>query len=151
MMSIPPKALVPFAHVNDVATSIAFYQKLGFTLGNTFTPPSAKEPVWAWLASGGAQLMVAKADEPVVASQQAVLFYIYVDDIPAKHAHPLVVLVGALDGPPFDHPVLVAIADPQLAVAQHPLGVGIPPPELRERGRGDLYAIAGWLCRGDAA
>ena len=86
MMSIPPKALVPFAHVNDVATSIAFYQKLGFTLGNTFTPPSAKEPVWAWLASGGAQLMVAKADEPVVASQQAVLFYIYVDDIPAKHA-----------------------------------------------------------------
>jgi hypothetical protein len=86
MMNIPPKALVPFAHVHDVATSIAFYQKLGFNVGNTFTPPSEKEPVWAWLASGGAQLMVANADEPVVASQQAVLFYVYVDDVPAKHA-----------------------------------------------------------------
>ncbi|HJW95145.1 MAG TPA: hypothetical protein VJ901_16130, partial [Thermoanaerobaculia bacterium] len=41
---------------------------------------------WAWLHSGPAQLMIAKASEPVVASQQAVLFYVYVDDVAAKHA-----------------------------------------------------------------
>jgi hypothetical protein len=86
MMSNPPKALVPFAHVRNVLSSIDFYQKLGFSLGNTFAPPGATEPTWGWLASGDAQLMVAKADEAVVASQQAVLFYVYVDDVAAKHA-----------------------------------------------------------------
>lgn len=86
MMSHSPKALVPFAHVKDVLSSIEFYQKLGFSLGNTFTPPGETSPSWAWLASGDAQLMVAKADEPVVAAQQAVLFYVYVDDVAAKHA-----------------------------------------------------------------
>ena len=83
-MSHPPRALVPFTHVADVQRSIDFYQKLGLTIGNTFTPPHETEPVWAWLTSHGAQFMVAKAGEPVIASQQAVLFYIYVDDVAAK-------------------------------------------------------------------
>jgi hypothetical protein len=53
-------------------------------VGNTFVPPEAKEPAWAWLKSGIAQLMLAKASEPVVPSQQAVLFYLYVEDVAAK-------------------------------------------------------------------
>jgi hypothetical protein len=47
-------------------------------------PPEASDPAWAWLKSGIAQLMLAKASEPVVASQQAVLFYLYVEDVAAK-------------------------------------------------------------------
>jgi catechol 2,3-dioxygenase-like lactoylglutathione lyase family enzyme len=85
-MAMPFRSLSPFAHVASVPRSIAFYQTLGFELGNTFVPPGADEPVWAWLESGDAVLMVAKADEPVVASQQAVLFYLYVEDVQAKHA-----------------------------------------------------------------
>ena len=79
-------SLVPMAFVASVPRAVAFYQKLGFALGNTFTPPDASEPAWAWLESGGARLMVARATEPVIPSQQAVLFYVYCDDIGATHA-----------------------------------------------------------------
>jgi hypothetical protein len=78
------RALVPFVHVRSVPVSTAFYEKLGMTIGNTFVPPEASEPVWAWLQSGIAQVMLAKESEPVVASQQAVLFYLYVEDVAAK-------------------------------------------------------------------
>jgi predicted enzyme related to lactoylglutathione lyase len=85
-MTISVRSLVPLAHVHSVAVSIAFYEKLGFSVENTFVPPGASEPSWAWLHSGHASLMLGKAGEPVVASQQAVLFYLYVDDVAAKHA-----------------------------------------------------------------
>jgi catechol 2,3-dioxygenase-like lactoylglutathione lyase family enzyme len=85
-VTIPFRSLTPFAHVRSVPDSIAFYQRLGFTLGNTFQPPDAEQPTWAWLYSGEAALMVALASEPVGASQQAVLFYLYVEDVAAKHA-----------------------------------------------------------------
>src|SRR5438874_2438684 len=85
-MTIPIRALVPLAHVRSVPESIAFYAKIGFTIGNAFTPPDAGEPVWVWLQCGDAQLMLAKAGEPVIAEQQAVLFYLYADDLAAKHA-----------------------------------------------------------------
>ncbi len=75
------KRLVPMAFVADVPRSIAFYQKLGFSVENTFTPPDAVAPAWAWLESAEAQLMVTKACEPVVPEQQAVLFYVYTDDV----------------------------------------------------------------------
>ncbi|HEV7427038.1 MAG TPA: hypothetical protein VGQ46_11780 [Thermoanaerobaculia bacterium] len=54
------------------------------TVGNTFTPPDAAEPSWAWLQSGIAQFMVTTASEPVIPAQ-AVLFYLYVEDVAAKH------------------------------------------------------------------
>jgi predicted enzyme related to lactoylglutathione lyase len=74
------------AFVASVGRAVAFYEKLGFAVGNTFTPPDAAEPSWAWLQSGAAKLMVARATAPVVPSQQAVLFYVYCDDIKAMHA-----------------------------------------------------------------
>jgi predicted enzyme related to lactoylglutathione lyase len=80
------KALVPLAHVKDVTASAAFYQRLGFSVENTFVPVGETESAWAWLVSGDANLMIARADEPVVAAQQAVLFYLYVDDVAAAHA-----------------------------------------------------------------
>jgi catechol 2,3-dioxygenase-like lactoylglutathione lyase family enzyme len=77
------KSLVPMAFVRSVTDSIAFYAKLGFEVGNTHTPEGGVEPVWAWLESGGAQLMLAKASEPVDARAQAVLFYAYCPDVAA--------------------------------------------------------------------
>ncbi len=74
-------SLVPLAHVQSVKRSIEFYKKLGFAEGNTHTPEGGDEPVWAWLRSGGAHLMVGQAGEPVDASQQAVLFYVYSEDV----------------------------------------------------------------------
>lgn len=84
--ALRPRVLVAMAHVVDVSRSIAFYEALGFVVDNTFVPPGAPGPSWAWLQCGGAKLMVAKADAPVVPEQQAVLFYIYYDDVPAAKA-----------------------------------------------------------------
>ncbi len=75
------KALVPMARVRDVTRSIAFYRKLGFEVGNTHAPEGATEPVWAWLGSGGAQLMLAATNEPVDAPSRSVLFYLYAADV----------------------------------------------------------------------
>ena len=74
------------ARVKSVPASIAFYEKIGFEAGNTFTPQGAAEPSWASLVSGSAELMISKASQPFDAEQQAVLFYVYVDDVAAKHA-----------------------------------------------------------------
>jgi len=80
-MAMTARSLVPFAHVADVPRSIAFYRLLGFTVNNTFAPAGQTDPSWAWLASGGAQLMVAKADRPLTPEAGGVLFYVYVDDV----------------------------------------------------------------------
>lgn len=57
------EGLVPFVHVQDVLRSTAFYERFGFE----------------------ARLMLAQADEPVVASQQAVLFYVYAHELEELH------------------------------------------------------------------
>lgn len=85
-MAAQIKRLVPMAFVADVQRSIAFYEHLGFSVGNTFTPPDASEPGWAWLTSAGADLMVTKASEPVIPEQQAILFYLYADDVEQARA-----------------------------------------------------------------
>jgi catechol 2,3-dioxygenase-like lactoylglutathione lyase family enzyme len=71
------------AHVRSVRRSIEFYRKLGFVEGNTHTPEGGVEPVWAWLKSDGAQLMLAQASEPIDPEKQAVLFYLYCPDVAA--------------------------------------------------------------------
>src|SRR5215210_3275444 len=85
-MTMKIRQLVPMAFVADVEHSIAFYRHLGFEVGNTFASAGATKPTWAWLKSGDAQLMVAAASDPVVAEQQAVLFYVYTDDVAAARA-----------------------------------------------------------------
>ena len=80
------RSLVPIAHVRSVPRSIAFYRKLGFDVGNSVTPNGSSEPVWAWLRTNDAHLMVSKADGPFDAGQQAVLFYLYCDDVDAMRA-----------------------------------------------------------------
>ena len=78
-------SLVPMAYVTDVEASAAYYAQLGFEVGASFSPPGEERPAWLSLCSGGAELMLARASEPVVASQQAVLFYVYCADVAALH------------------------------------------------------------------
>jgi hypothetical protein len=80
------RSLVPMAHVQSVTRSIEFYAMLGFSVRNHVTPDGAEEPVWAWITSGEGQLMLARADGPVDASEQAVLFYLYAPDVQALRA-----------------------------------------------------------------
>ncbi len=76
---------VPFIHVASVPRSVEFYRLLGFDVKNELVPDGAAEPVWAYLESGSAHLMLANASAPVVAEQQAVMFYLYVPDVQAMH------------------------------------------------------------------
>ena len=78
-----PRSLVALAHVASVPRSIEFYGKLGFEVRNTFTPPESKEPVWVWLENTNARLMLSQASGPIVPGEQAVLFYLYYDDVAA--------------------------------------------------------------------
>lgn len=94
-------SLVPMAHVADVEAATAFYEKLGFEVCGSFTPPGDDRPSWVSLRSGPAELMLNRASEPVVASQQAVLFYVYCPDVEAMHRE----LAGAgLDPGPIAKP-----------------------------------------------
>jgi catechol 2,3-dioxygenase-like lactoylglutathione lyase family enzyme len=80
-VNAPIRSLLPMAHVRDVVRSIEFYRKLGFEVGKTFVPDGQTEPAWAWLHADRANLMVTLMDDPVVPEQQAVLFYLYSDDV----------------------------------------------------------------------
>ena len=84
-MAAQTRSLVAFAHVASVERSIEFYADLGFKVKNTVVPQGKSTPVWAWLESEKANLMVGLADGPVDASQQAILFYLYFDNIKQTH------------------------------------------------------------------
>jgi len=114
--------LIPFVHVADPARSIAFYELLGFEVKDTFGPPSGRID-WAALESDGAQLMVHRASVPVERDKQAVLFYLYSDDLRALRDHLLAngVAVGEIvDGSPGPEQEM-GLADPDgycLMIAQ---------------------------------
>jgi catechol 2,3-dioxygenase-like lactoylglutathione lyase family enzyme len=71
--------LIPFVHVTDVRASIAFYEKLGFAVSDTYHHGDRLD--WAALESDRAQLMLTAAGAPIDPRQQAVLFYLYSDDL----------------------------------------------------------------------
>jgi catechol 2,3-dioxygenase-like lactoylglutathione lyase family enzyme len=95
------KSLVPMAFVQSVRRSIEFYSKLGFEVGNTHTPEGGVEPVWVWLKSDGAQLMLSKASEPINREEQAVLFYLYSSDL-GEYRRMLV--EAGVEAGPIQHP-----------------------------------------------
>lgn len=82
-MAVQTRRVVAMAFVGDVLRSVSFYAHLGFTVANSFTPPGADVPSWAWLTSGWAHLMISRAAEPIVAHPEAVVFYLYVDEVAA--------------------------------------------------------------------
>lgn len=77
---------VPMAHVNDVDESIAFYALLGFSCESRFSDEEG-QPYYAALRSEQAELMLTRASGLVDASQQAVLFYMYADDVEGLRNH----------------------------------------------------------------
>jgi hypothetical protein len=89
------------AFVLSVKRSVEFYEKLGFVVGNTHTPEGGVEPVWAWLRSDGAQLMLAQASDPIDPKQQAVLFYLYCEDVAAFRS---MLLESGVEAGPVKHP-----------------------------------------------
>lgn len=100
-VAIPVRSLVPMAHVRSVPVSIEFYARLGFGVEDTFTPAGEGAPSWAYLTSDRAQLMVTRADEPVVPGQQAVLFYSYCDDVPAMREQ---LIADGVEAGPIQYP-----------------------------------------------
>jgi catechol 2,3-dioxygenase-like lactoylglutathione lyase family enzyme len=95
------KSLVPLVQVRNLRRSVDFYRTLGFAEENTHTPEGGSEPVWAWLTSGGAQIMLAQAGEPVDAEKQAVLFYLYSPDVPGFRN---MLIEAGVDAGPIQHP-----------------------------------------------
>jgi len=93
------RSLVPMAYVKSVPRSAQFYKKLGFVEGKAHTPEGEAEPTWVWLKSGGAHLMLAKASVPV--DPQAVLFYVYCDDVEAFREE---LLESGVDAGPISRP-----------------------------------------------
>ncbi len=68
-------------HVTDVDVSAAFYALLGFEVGASYRHRDKLH--WVSLSNGGANIMLALADAPVIAGEQAVLFYLYSPDLHA--------------------------------------------------------------------
>ena len=77
------EGLVPFVHVGDIQRSTAFYEQFGFTVQNTYEENGRR--LWCWLERHQARLMLAQADAPVVASEQAVFFYVYAHELEELH------------------------------------------------------------------
>jgi catechol 2,3-dioxygenase-like lactoylglutathione lyase family enzyme len=75
---MPPKVtgLIPMAHVADVQHSVDFYRLLGMEVRGNLRNPSGKFQ-WVHLGCDHAEVMFTQASGPVIASQQAVLFYLY--------------------------------------------------------------------------
>jgi hypothetical protein len=71
--------LIPFLHVADVEASIAFYEKLGFAVDDTYRQDG--RVVWASMRSGSADLMLAEAPEPVEPS--GARHFLYTEDLAA--------------------------------------------------------------------
>jgi glyoxalase/bleomycin resistance protein/dioxygenase superfamily protein len=100
-MANPVRALVPMVFVKSVSASVPFYKRLGFEVENTFTPPGQEELSWVWLRSDRAQIMLTRASEPVVASQQSVLFYVYCIDVPALREQ---LIADGIEAGPVQYP-----------------------------------------------
>jgi len=71
------------AHAADVDRSVAFYLKLGLVLGHRVKVPGGVDFADITNERGQSLLMIVRATEPVVAAQQAILFYLYTRDLKA--------------------------------------------------------------------
>jgi uncharacterized protein (DUF1330 family) len=71
--------LIPFVHVSDLPGVDRFYELLGFEVGDTYEV--AGELHWASLRNGDARIMLALAGAPIDPREQAVIFYLNVEDL----------------------------------------------------------------------
>jgi hypothetical protein len=85
-MTAKVTGLIPMAHAADVQRSVDFYKHLGMEVRGSLRAPLG-ELQWVHLSCGQADVMFARASEPVIAGQQAVLFYLYSPDLIALRDH----------------------------------------------------------------
>jgi catechol 2,3-dioxygenase-like lactoylglutathione lyase family enzyme len=104
--------LIPMAHVADVQRSLDFYKLLGLEVRGSLKNKDVLQ--WADVACEGAELMFARASEPVIASQQAVLFYLYSPDLIALREQLLAsgVSVSAITYPEYMRKGEIRVEDP---------------------------------------
>jgi len=74
------------AFAADLQRSVDFYKLLGMEVRGSLRNSSG-ELQWVDLVSEQAQLMLARASDPVIPSQQAVLFYLYSPNLIALREH----------------------------------------------------------------
>jgi glyoxalase/bleomycin resistance protein/dioxygenase superfamily protein len=105
--------LIPMAHVADVQRAIDFYKLLGMEVRGSLRNASG-ELQWVHLACGHADLMFARASEPVIAGQQAVLFYLYSPYLIALREHLLAsgVKVSSITYPDYMPKGEIRVDDP---------------------------------------
>lgn len=84
--------LIPMAHTSDVQRAADFYQKLGMEIRGSLRDPAGKLQ-WVHMGCGAAHVMFARASEPIIASQQAVLFYLYASGLGSLREHLLAMRV----------------------------------------------------------
>ena len=85
--------LIPMAHAANVQRSVDFYKLLGMEMRGSLKTGRG-DLQWAHVACERAELMVTRAAEPVVASQQAVLFYLYSPNLVALREQLIAAGVG---------------------------------------------------------
>lgn len=97
-------ALVPMLPVTDVTRTIAFYERLGFRVGNTHTPDGQDVPVWAWLHSDSAHLMINRAESAIEGTHHSAALWVYSQDVRATHETLAArgVDVGDIEYPPYN-------------------------------------------------
>lgn len=87
--------LLPYLHVADVERSLVFYALLGFEVHARVVDDEGV--AWARLHSHGAGLMVARADAPFDPGAQAVLLYLYAQNLEATRDR--LIAAGLAPGP----------------------------------------------------
>jgi uncharacterized glyoxalase superfamily protein PhnB len=87
-------------HVADIARTIEFYEQLGAKLGGTHRNPRG-QLVWASMTAGDSFFMFSLASGPIDAGQQAVLFYLYSENLVALREH---MVAQGIEVSPITHP-----------------------------------------------
>jgi len=101
------------AHVADVQRSVDFYKHLGMEVRGSLRS-LAGELQWVHVACEHAELMLTRASEPVIASEQAVLFYLYSPGLIDLRDHLLAsgVAVSAITYPSYMPKGEIRVEDP---------------------------------------
>jgi uncharacterized glyoxalase superfamily protein PhnB len=105
--------LIPMAQVANVQRSVDFYQLFGMEVRGSLRNPSGALQ-WVHLACEQAELMFSRASAPVIADQQAVLFYLYSPDLIALREHLMAsgVEVSAVTYPAYMPKGEIRVEDP---------------------------------------
>jgi catechol 2,3-dioxygenase-like lactoylglutathione lyase family enzyme len=118
-VAVPVDAVTAYAHVTELARSVAFYERLGFRVRNEFRDDGVLS--WAFLATpspdpndADGRLMLGLADEPVDPRQQGVLFYCWTSDVAQLREELLAVdiSVSAIEHPAYMPAGEISVTDP---------------------------------------